>query len=67
MRTIKLFTLWRDGQENPVCVCPPQNRCSKDRGCELTEYTYDNYRDVKHCMSKQRVYKKVKGRIREVE
>lgn len=55
MKIIKLYTFWRNGKLE--CCCPPQNKCNKDRGCELMKFNYDEYEGVNDCM-KSRKYKR---------
>ncbi len=55
MKTIKLYTYWRN--EKIECCCPPQNKCLKDRECELMTFTYNEFEGVKSCM-KSRSYKR---------
>ncbi len=57
MKFIKLYTYWRN--EKLECCCPPQNRCLKDRECELMELTYNEFEGTKECM-KSRSYKRNK-------
>lgn len=58
MKKIKLYTYWRENKLE--CCCPEQNRCRKERGCELEEFLYDEYSGVKDCM-KSRSYKRGKN------
>lgn len=62
MKTISLYTHWRLGKLE--CCCPPENRCLKDKGCELIKFSYNEYEDVRECM-KHDSYKRVKGALRQ--
>ena len=55
MKIIKLYTFWRNGKLE--CCCPPQNKCNKDRGCELMKFNYDEYEGLNDCM-RSRKYKR---------
>lgn len=59
---ITLLTFWKDKELE--CCCPPKNRCSKDKGCELLEFTINPYTGVKECM-KHSSYKRSKGAIKQ--
>ena len=65
MRKIKLYTYWR--LERLERCCPPQNRCLKDKECELMTFTYDEYEDVKGCMSARRYKRNKRGAIEQVK
>lgn len=64
MRTIKLYTYWRN--EKLECCCPPQNKCLKDRECELMEFSYDEYQDARKCMSARRYKRNKRGALEQV-
>ena len=55
MRKVKLYTFWHE--EKLECCCPPENKCLKDKGCELMTFSYNEYEDIKECM-KARQYKR---------
>lgn len=59
---IKLYTLWKDGEV--VCTCPTPNKCNKERGCELLDFTLDSYADMNECM-KHDSYVRVKSRLQQ--
>jgi len=55
---IKLYTQWKNGEV--VCTCPITNKCKKEHGCELLDFTLDSYADMRECM-KHDSYARVKG------
>jgi len=59
---IKLYTQWKDGEI--VCTCPECNKCNKNHGCELLDFTLDPYADMRECMGHDS-YIKVKSRMQQ--
>ena len=59
---VQLYSYFKDNEIE--CCCPPKNKCSKDKGCELLDFTLDPYADIKECM-KHSSYKRNKGAIKQ--
>ena len=64
MKKVELYTKYYN--EKLVCCCPVENKCSKDRNCELSKFYYDDYDTNINELMKNRSYKRVNGRIKEI-
>lgn len=62
-KSVKLYINYHD--EKPVCCCFPENRCSKERSCELQDALIDQYSNIEECMHHDS-YKRDKHGVKQV-